>query len=90
MSENQPKLIQCFEYGTLRKLNWTETWRFDTNNLDIEFIDYTFIDTLDELSTEGWDLVCKGELEFIMRKAVEKPEPQYHEVDEDEVEEVTV
>jgi hypothetical protein len=86
MSQETPKLIKCYEYGTLRQaiMAEEETWVFETHNFEYVFMNSTFIQALDDMSMEGWDLVCKGDLEFILRTPVEKLEPQPCVDDEDE------
>ncbi|GBF78255.1 hypothetical protein PA598K_06873 [Paenibacillus sp. 598K] len=77
MSESV-KLVECYEYGSLKKLHnpEEESWLFQAYNREYEFINSTLIETLDELSMEGWDLVCPGELGYILRKPVLKEEPK--------------
>ncbi|MFF2482701.1 hypothetical protein [Paenibacillus sp. NPDC058071] len=85
MSQVTPKLIKCHEYGMLRNAPRAEeeTWIFETHDREYEYTNYTFIATLDELSMEGWDLVCKDGIQYILRMLVEKEEPQLYEDDEE-------
>lgn len=83
MTEN-PKLIKCFEYGELtRGINdEMETWFFRSSDYEFTNINCTLYEALDDLSMEGWDLVCKDDLGYILRKPTEKEEPQPYEGDE--------
>jgi hypothetical protein len=89
MPETIPKLIKCYEYGTLRNVPRAEeeTWIFVSPGLEFTYLNSNIIETLDELSMEGWDLVCKDGLEYILRTPVEKQEPQPCDEDDEEIEE---
>ncbi|WP_315795304.1 hypothetical protein [Paenibacillus sp. BIC5C1] len=74
-----PKLIKCFEHGELIRTVYDkeETWIFNSIGYESVNINCTLIQALDDLSMEGWELICKGEQQgYILRKPAEKEEPQ--------------
>jgi hypothetical protein len=72
------KLIKCFDYGVLREILFEneKTWIFNAEGYEYAHINCTFIETLNEMSMEGWDLVCQDGLGYIFRKSAMKEEPQ--------------
>lgn len=88
--EERQKIIHCFTYGTLRNIFGAdeETWYFESAEFTYAMINSTFIQSLDDLSMEGWDLVCQGQNEYILRKPAKKKETvteeDTEEPDEDE------
>ncbi|PQP89655.1 hypothetical protein, partial [Paenibacillus sp. AR247] len=79
------KLIKCFEYGELTRGTYDEimAWIFRSSDYEFVNINCTLYEALDDLSMEGWDLVCKDDLVYILRKPTEKEEPQ-PDVDDEE------
>lgn len=50
-----------------------DCWQFESDELSIDYGEGSLVYVLDELSIEGWDLVCHSEEEgFIFRKQEEK------------------
>ncbi len=87
MSENnlETKLIKCFDYGVLWETIYEDekTWILSAEGYEYTHMNCTFIETLNELSMEGWDLVCQGERGYILRRPAEKEELQPCDDDEE-------
>ncbi|WP_339851198.1 hypothetical protein MKY42_11700 [Paenibacillus sp. FSL W7-1088] len=73
-----PKLIKYFEHGELIHSTYeeSETWTFYSKNFTFWNVNCTLMEAIDDLSAEGWELICKGEQGYILRKPAEKEEPQ--------------
>jgi hypothetical protein len=78
INKKSPKLIKYFEHGELIHSIYekSETWTFYSNNFTFRNVNCSLLEALDDLSVEGWELVCKGEQAYILRKPAEKEEPQ--------------
>jgi hypothetical protein len=80
--KHRGKIVTCYEYGMLTQVRGLveaeeETWKFESNTNEDLMVNYSLFQALDNLSMEGWDLVIKHELGFILRKQIKRhvPEP---------------
>ena len=77
------KIVSFYEYGELSQVRSIveeveETWSFLSNNNDDLMMNYSLIQALDNLSREGWDLVCVDQRKYILRKLVRRHIPEAH------------
>jgi hypothetical protein len=77
LHRRKQKMIKCYEYATLSTALDVEEerWIVQSEASSIDLMNYNLIQALDQLSLEGWDLVCQGEDGYILRTQVEKQEP---------------
>ncbi|MGY5341751.1 hypothetical protein ACXFAU_04760 [Paenibacillus glucanolyticus] len=62
-----------------------DCWSFESEEFSIDFEDTSLIHALEELSIEGWELICHSEQEgFIFRKK-EEEETTISYYDEEEI-----
>jgi hypothetical protein len=72
-SNSKPQLVKYQQHGILRNTpnREEETWIFETEDLSSELIDYELTDVLNDLSMDGWELVCRSEDGYILRTKAE-------------------
>lgn len=79
------KNVKYRKHGVLKHMvtrEGKEVWVFETEEEIIDMSDYELIDVLNDLSMEGWELVCNMEdgKGYILRSKDEKEETfEYYE-----------
>jgi hypothetical protein len=73
-SNSNSQLVKYHQHGILRNIpsREEETWIFETEDLSSELIDYELTDVLNDLSMDGWELICRSEDGYILRTKAEK------------------
>jgi len=72
------KIIQYYKHGELTQTVYEdeETWVFNSSGYELLDINCTLFQALDDLSIEGWELICKSDQGYILRKPAEMEEPE--------------
>jgi hypothetical protein len=72
-SNSNAQLVKYQQHGILRNIPNREedTWVFETEDLSSELIDYELTDVLNDLSMDGWELICRSEDGYILRTKAE-------------------
>jgi hypothetical protein len=72
-TNSKSQLVKYQQHGILRNIpnREEETWIFETENLSSELINYELTDLLNDLSVDGWELVCRSEDGYILRTKAE-------------------
>lgn len=72
-NDKEPQLVRYHEHGILSKVVSLKTskqsWVFNSQSLEIDFdgVDIELLTILDDLSKEGYELVCADDGDYIFR-----------------------